>query len=334
MPRYIDEHKNQAIVYDNFFALLEYAQTLAVTGYSRTETANGYRESYWRGYPSGSDGHKLFYARDMNTYLIMWNYKTELVKSHEMGGTTYNWYKYYNRLEPINQFGKYIVDKEAEDIELSFVPAWIDDTEEELGPCLFLECGEMGSAVSWTDETDEEGNTSGNVTTSSSGSFGGSRSHNTESGAGTRDVDETDYNSGALAQSRTAKAIAKGEQDKSDAYFDCIYMGYWDREIRQFGFLPHPTIDYLEIKKTFNFVFSPYSMRLSDIGIAQSGLIKNIDPKKKYNFSFLADEIPDPRAVFYIEGGKYICEKITATFHEGAGMSQMMKGVFYRVQGD
>ena len=144
-------------------------------------------------------------------------------------------------------------------------------------------------------------------------------------------MDEEDYNNGALAQPRTAKAIAKGEQDKSDAYFDCIYMGYWDRTMRQFGFLPHPSIDYLEIKKTFNFYYTPYSMRLGDIGIAQSGLVKNIDPKKKYNFSFLADEIPDPRAVFYIEGGKYVCSKLTCTFHETTGRSEMIKGEFYRV---
>jgi hypothetical protein len=45
----------------------------------------------------------------------------------------------------------------------------------------------------------------------------------------------------------------------------------------------------------------------------------------------LSDEIPDARALFYIEGRKYVCEKITATFHEGSGRSQLLKGVFYRV---
>jgi len=53
--------------------------------------------------------------------------------------------------------------------------------------------------------------------------------------------------------------------------------------------------------------------------------------KKKYTFSFLSDSIPDPRAVFFIEGSKYICEKITATFHEDTGKSQLLKGVFYKV---
>jgi hypothetical protein len=337
---YIDEHKDEAIVYDSFFDLLEYArQNLATCGYYRTETAHGYRESYMRGYPNASDGHKLFYARDLDTYFIMWCYKAELVKSHEMGGTTYNWYQYYNRLEPINQFGKYIVDKDAEDIELKCVPAWIDDTDEELGPCLFLECGEMGSAVSWTDETDEEGNTTGSGTGIGGGSFGGGRRAPARAGSfggsrpgGSTEVDDTDYNDGALAQPRTAKAIAKGEQEKDDAYFDCLYMGYQDWEwSRQYGYLKHPCIDQLQRERGFIFSYSYYTMRLKDIGIAQSGLVKNIDPKKKYNFSFLADEIPDPRATFYIDGGKYICEKITATFHESTGKSQLLKGVFYRI---
>ena len=336
---YIDEHKNEAMVFEYLYQLVDYAQqNLATCGYYRTEYGSGYRESYTRGYPNASDGHKLFYARDMDTYFMMWCYRTELVKSHEMGGTTYNWYRYYNRLEPINQFGKYIVDKDAEDIELSCVPAWIDDTDDEHGPCLFLECGEMGSAVSWTDETDEEGNTTGTGTGIGSGSFGRGRRAparassfgGSRSGSST-DVDDTDYNSGALAQPRTAKAIAKGEQDKNDAYFDCLYMGYYDIEARQYGYLPHPMIDQVYADRPFYFRYTYYTMRLKDIGIAQSGLVKNIDPKKKYNFSFLTDGIPDPRAIFYIDGGKYICEKITATFHEGTGKSQLLKGVFYRI---
>ena len=334
---YIDEHKDEAMVFDYLYQLVEYAQTLAISGYYRTETAHGYRESYTRGYPNGSDGHKLFYARNVDTYFMMWCYKTELINTNEVGGTTYNWYKYYNRLEPINQFGKYIVDKEAEDIELRCVPAWIDDTDDEHGPCLFLECGEMGSAVSWTDETDGEGNTSGSGTGIGGGTFGGGRRAPARSSfggsrpGGNTEVDDTDYNSGALAQPRTAKAIAKGEQEKDDSYFDCIYFGYYDIEARQYGYLPHPMIDEVYTDRPFYFQYSYYTIRLRDIGIAQSGLVRNIDTKKKYNFSFLADEIPDPRATFYIDGGKYICEKITATFHEGTGKSQLLKGVFYRI---
>lgn len=89
-------------------------------------------------------------------------------------------------------------------------------------------------------------------------------------------------------------------------------------------------VDRVETYDDFTLSKCAYSMRLE----APKGADKYtyaIDNKKKYTFSFLADEIPDPRAVFYIEGSRYICEKINATFHEGTGRSQLLKGVFYRV---
>jgi hypothetical protein len=59
-------------------------------------------------------------------------------------------------------------------------------------------------------------------------------------------------------------------------------------------------------------------------------VLQQIDSKQQYEFSFLEKKIPNPRALFFIRGGKYICEKITATFKEN-GMSQLLKGTFYRV---
>ena len=56
----------------------------------------------------------------------------------------------------------------------------------------------------------------------------------------------------------------------------------------------------------------------------------DVDLKKKYTFSFLSDKIPNPRAIFHINGFRYICEKITATFTEN-GMSRKMKGMFYKL---
>jgi len=328
---YIKEHREDALVYETLADLLTYARTLQVSGYYRTETAHGYREVYTRGYPGSSDGNRLFYAEDVDTYFIMWCYKAELIKTETSRGTTYNWYKYYNRLEPINQFGKYEVDEDADDIELGCVPAWIDDTDEELGPCLFLECGEMDSAESWTDETDESG-TTGSGSSSGGVSYGGNTWVENIQG---RVPDETDYNSGALPRGTTGRAIAYGEQDKSDAYFDCLYLGFWDGVNRNNGFLPHPITDIVELTNDFDAKYSTYSFRLGRDNTNETGIInwgRNIiEGKKKYSFSFLADSIPNPRAVFYIEGRKYICEKITATFQAESGMSQLMKGVFYRI---
>jgi hypothetical protein len=241
---------------------------------------------------------------------------------------------------PVNQFGRRTVDKDAEDVEINIVPAWIDYTEEDLGPCLFLECGEMGSAESWLEETDEDGNTTGGFNPDSGeGSFGGGRRVNS-SGIGfgrANDDDDTDYNSGALAQTNAGRAIAKGEQEKNDAYFDKLYVGFWSGRIfGTYDRLPHPMVDKLEINDDFSVTKSSYSLRINQEQNKDKDGIPlkytyNIDNKKKYTFSFLSDIIPDPRALFYIDGSKYVCEKITATFHEGTGKSQLLKGVFYKV---
>ena len=323
---YIEKNKASAVVYSSLDALLKYAATLKESGIYVTQTARGKRTRYSRGYPAGSDGNKLFYARDVDTYFIMYCYKSELYETNSVGGIEYHWYKYYNRLMPINQFGKYLFDKNADEVELNIVPAWIDDTEEDLGPSLFLECGDLGSAVSYT----KEDNSSGTVSGGSGNRMGGTRGVAEFSGSRRQGNDETDYNDGVLAQSTAGKTIVKGDVEKSDAYFDKIYMAFWDGVIRKQGKLPHPIVDKVETYDDFTATKCSYSMRLE----APKGAEKytyNIDNKKKYTFSFLSEEIPDPRSVYYIDGSSYVCEKITATFHESTGKSQLLKGVFYRI---
>jgi hypothetical protein len=107
-------------------------------------------------------------------------------------------------------------------------------------------------------------------------------------------------------------------------------VAFWDGTTTKEGKLPHPIVDKVETFDDFRKYTCSYSMRLE----APKGLEKytyDIDNKKKYTFSFLSDVIPDPRAVFFIEGSRYVCEKITATFQESTGKSQLLKGVFYRI---
>ena len=149
-------------------------------------------------------------------------------------------------------------------------------------------------------------------------------------------MDETDYNSGALAQTQAGKAIAKGEKEKTDSYFDKIYVGFYDGMDRRPGKMPKPMVDTIEITDEFGVIRSPYSLRINkteevDANGQSTKYVYLIDSKKKFNFSFLSDEIPDPRAIYFIDGGKYVCEKLTATFHESTGKSQLIKGVFYKV---
>ena len=325
---YIDQHKKEAMVFDKLDTLLNHVKSLKTCGvesHSFGSNGRGRRSLYSRGYPSGSDGHKLFYAKDVDTYFIMWCYKAEFVDSFHMSSTDtdYRYYRYTNRLMPINQFGRLVVNKDSEDVELHIVPAWIDYTDDNLGHCIFLECGEMDSADTWTIERDEQG-----YTTGSNNKPGNYRSLPDEE-------DAPDYNNGALAQSRAGMLIAKGEQEKGDAYFDKIYVAFWDGEDRHQGKMPCPTVDALEITDDFRAVRSPYSLRINKTGIKVNGQSSKytylIDSRKKFNISFLSNEIPDPRGVFYIDGGKYVCEKITATFHEETGKSQLLKGVFYLI---
>ena len=334
---YISEHKDEALVFETMPELLAHAKTLEKCGVQTWTSGRRSGTSYTRGYPNGSDGHKLFYCKSEDMYFIMWCIKAELKYSHyiEHYGETYNYYEYTNRLEPVNQFGRRVVDKDADDVELNIVPAWIDDTDETFGQCLFLECGQMDSAAVYTEETDEEGNTT-STTTNSNGTFGGSRRGGNTEGAMSYDYDDTDYNSGAFPKTNTGKAIAKGEQQKDDAYFDKIYVAFWDGYNRQTGKLPRPIVDKVELNEGFTAKYPPYSLRINTqdqndaLGIPLK-YTHEIDTKKKYTFSFFADEIPDPHALFFIEGSKYICEKITATFHESTGKSQLLKGVFYLV---
>ena len=58
-----------------------------------------------------------------------------------------------------------------------------------------------------------------------------------------------------------------------------------------------------------------------------------VDQKKKYTFSFLADKIPNVRSLFHIDGKRYLCERLTATFTED-GMSHLLKGQFYKITSD
>ena len=329
---YINKYMDGAKVYNKLSDLLNDAKSLKESGIYFSDDGRGHTfKHYFRGYPTLSDGHKLFYAKDVDTYFIMYCYKAELYDTTTVMGES-KWYKYYNHLLPVNQFGKYLFDKKADDVELNIVPAWIDDTDADLGPCLFLECGEMGSAESWTNESSSEGT----VTNDDGSRMGGQRSRAaTRSSGSMRDVD-IDYNSGELAQGKAAYTIEQGEKEKNDAYFDKLYVGFWDGIIRKSGRLPHPMVDTVEVFDDFTSFTSPYSLRINkkkDVD-AQGIPYKytyDIDNKKKYSFSFLSDDIPDPRALFYIEGGRYICEKITATFHESTGKSLLLKGIFYRV---
>ncbi len=276
---YIEGWADSAIEYDTLAELLA-----ANKQYQRvTIRRPSYRESY----------HQLLYARDVDTYFVLRSVDTEFVEK------TGRYYKYNQVLvpQPVNVFGDCITDEDSDNsIELELVPAWIDDTEESKGRCIFLQI----------DSYSED-----------------------ESDSSTTTYDEAYYQQ--IRQPRAANILEKGEQEKKAEYFDVIYLAFWDgstTNVNELGKLPCPVIDSVTVRDDWTIVLSPMSMRL---GPRASARRYTINPKHKYNFKFLADAIPDVRALFHIKGKRYICEKITATFNE-QGMSRLLKGVFYPLE--
>ena len=178
-------------------------------------------------------------------------------------------------------------------MEIEFVPAWIDDTEDKYGRVLFL-------TFSGYDED--------NNTTSENNS---------------------DH---PFMQTWSVSALEAGEKEKKAEYYDRIYVGWYDGSNYYQGTrLPYPNVEDIVIAHDWsNFSYAHFSLRINDRKLKRGQIIHNINPKMKTTFKFLADNILHVRAVFLIRGKRYICEKITATFTEN-GMSQLLKGVFYPI---
>ena len=310
---FIRANKKKAVVFNTMEELLSEAKGLQVSGVQTISGPGHSGEGFTRGYMRGSKGNKLFFCKENGTYFVMYCYKSVFYK--KIGES--KMYKYYNRLLPVNQFGERFVSEDSDDIEIKIVPAWIEGTDDTYGNMLFLNCGDMGDNTGWV--MSEDGTVSSGDSTTWSGVTENTRGH-----------DGIDYDAGDLAQGTASYAISKGEKDNSEDYFSCIYMGIWDGRFYHLPYQPHPVVDFIEVRDDFSVVYAEeYSLRIN--GNTQSSGIKyNIDGKKKYHFSFLSDTVPSPRAVFYINGGKYLCEKITATFHE-SGRSRLLKGIFYRI---
>jgi hypothetical protein len=118
--------------------------------------------------------------------------------------------------------------------------------------------------------------------------------------------------------------LQNGEQTEKSEYFDRIYLAFWDGVNRNVGKLPCPNIDHFVVREDWSHYIANGTLRL------QGSVKFKINPKQKFNFSFISDSIPNARSVFFINGRKYLCEKITATFTEN-GMSQLLKGSFYLI---
>jgi hypothetical protein len=235
-----------------------------------------------------SDAYYIHYAKNVDTYYCVRVLRKEYEYDSDKKKKVWH---YYCALQPLNMFGGHIIDDsdDADETEVEFVPAWIDETDTTYGNCIFLE-------PSSYDETDVDDDTSSE-----------------------------------LAQTHPVATLTTGEEDSNNAYYDLIYVAMWDGAIPRFGKMPFPALDQIEINEDWTYSIHHFSLRINHSFESATALYKyNIDPTQKFTFKFLADEIPNARALFIIGGKRYIAEKLTATFTE-AGMSQLIKGTFYPV---
>ena len=238
---------------------------------------------------------KLLYAADCDAYFVIRPVSRQQVVEWR-GPIIHVYYQYKCRLQPVNLFGGRIVseDEDAEQVEIEFVPAWVDDTEDKYGRVLFLSFSGYDEDTNTTSENDKD--------------------H-------------------PFQKTHTVSSLEAGEKEKKSEYYDCIYIGWYDgSNYYQGSHLPYPNVENIVIADDWsNFSYAHFSLRINDRQIRRGQIIHNINPKMKTTFKFIADNIPDVRSVFLIRGKRYVCEKLTATFTEN-GMSQLIKGVFYPIK--
>lgn len=102
--------------------------------------------------------------------------------------------------------------------------------------------------------------------------------------------------------------------------------------------IPHPIISNYEpvwceaTKQPSYFLINTADADRYSLALHASNIVnKKIDGRVKYTVKFIADNVPDVGSVFLIAGQQFLCKKITATFTE-RGMSQLLKGEFYRIE--
>lgn len=250
----------------------------------------------------------LLYAKNVDTYYVFRSIGTEY-----LGTQTHDIYTQLYVLQPVNVFGSGSVeDDNTQSEEIEFVPACIMDTciskDDDQGYMMFLKPANFNE-------------TSGDSESS-----------------GYRPGTNPDYDPGAISQPGPASNISKGEKEKASAYYDEIYVAFWNGNIVENGKTPYPIIDGAMVTQGWKEKhLAGYSMRLyGDSAYSQSPLVAQlpqINSKQKFKYSWLSETIPNPRAIFYIKGKRYLCEKITATFTQD-GMSQLLKGEFYPLVDD
>ena len=248
----------------------------------------------------------LIYVKGIDAYFVVRAVEKILVQEFSDRPNRYN---YKCVLQPVNLFGGRIVDpsEDAEETELDIVPAAIDYTDSTYGRCLFLDFQGLegvdevsGSVEIWRNESIAE--------------------HKER-------IDRM------MMQPRSVQEIEAGAAQQQSEFYDKIFIAWWDGSTNSQtkGKLPFPFVEDFVIDEDWSGYFRPHtSLRINNATTNALRGVHRIDTQKKYTFKFISDTLPNPRAVFLINGKRFLCEKLTATFTE-SGLSHLLKGSFWPI---
>ncbi|MDE5773526.1 MAG: hypothetical protein K2H86_03605 [Muribaculaceae bacterium] len=130
------------------------------------------------------------------------------------------------------------------------------------------------------------------------------------------------------------ETIAVGEQKDEGAVYSHLFLAYWpgwDSHITPAPLMPSVAGFRYAVSDGVPIISEePWSMRLNDQGGGPYGFLPKIDESVKYTFHFHTDHLPDVRSIFYINGKRYLCGKLSVTI-TAAGVSRRVKGEFYPI---
>lgn len=259
----------------------------------------------------------LLYAADVDTYFVF----RSLGPKTLWKTSSLHFYTQMYVLQPVNVFGSGSVeDDDTSTEEIEFVPPCIVDTyvnlDSDMGYMMSLTPGGLSSSASTeaSDVDDDDIDAQDKV-----------------GQLGCWSVSETP----GTVQPGPSASIAEGSSEQSSGgYYDNMFVAFWPGEWDSTR-SPYPIIDSVVVDEDWSYRLYPgCSMRLkSKYKPSLVQQLPQIVSQQKFKFSWLSKSIPDARAIFYIKGKRYLCEKITATFTEN-GMSQLLKGEFYPLLDD
>ena len=261
---------------------------------------------------------QMFHVMDTDTYYCLYYVTcvkplvwTPIKKDVDVEESVY-------KLMPVNPFGPVVADEQDLDNteEIGFVPAWIDDAFNSFfvfrGSIVFLECGEQEGVSS--DAGEKQPNTVAAAYVEMGSQKGGNTAFSNIAVA---------FWFGSTIATDVANKLPRPWLDREEAFISWTVSGVTvDPDIGILvGQLDQVTWYAMESGHDASLRLTTHPSYL--------GMTK-IDTRRKYEFTFLFDGMPDTRSIFVIRGKKYLCSQLRAEIDQH-GMSRLKKGTFWRI---